>query len=344
MRDIKIDFLRFLGLSLIILAHVEPPTWLAELRNFDVTLMVVVSGLAFTQSKKRESYQNYVWKRIKRLLFPVWLFLSCYFLVNIGLSHLGKSALLSPRIILDSYTLTRGIGYVWIIRVFLLVALAAPFISILNQQIKANRVYFSILIFSYLLYELLLFLTLPYTANYWGEFLSLFVYYGIAFSLVFAVGIRLPQLRKSQCFILAGFCLLIYAILGITQFTKLGEIVLTQTYKYPPSAYYLSYALGMTILAYLVADKGVVIISKFKKLEFWILFIAQNSMWIYLWHIPIVEFFEDDSTFNFSIEYFVTYSGATLITFFQAFVVKNMLLPAIKQESLKKNLAVLLTG
>ena len=344
MRDIRIDFLRFLGLSLIVLAHVDPPTWLAQLRNFDVTLMVVVSGLAFTQSKKIESYLGYLWKRIKRLLFPTWLFLSFYFLVNIGLSRLGKTALPSPKTLLDSYLLTDGIGYIWIIRVFLLVAIAAPFISILNQKVKDNRVYFSILIFAYLLYELLLFLTLPYTANPWGEFASLFIYYGIAFSLVFAIGIRLPQLRKNACFVLTGFFLLIYTALGTAQFIKLGEIVLTQQYKYPPSAYYLSYALGMTILAYIIANKGVAIIGKFKKLEFWILFIAQNSMWIYLWHIPIVKFFESDSNFNFSIEYFVTYSGATLITFFQVFVVKNMLLPTMKQEALKKNLAVLLTG
>jgi hypothetical protein len=344
MRDIKIDFLRFLGLSLIILAHVDPPIWLAQLRNFDVVLMVVVSGLAFTQSRKVESYQSYLWKRIKRLLFPVWLFLSFYFLANTGLSLLGKTALIPPEVILDSYTLTEGIGYVWIIRVFLLVALTAPFISRVNQRVKNHRVYFSLLIFSYLLYELLLALTLPYTTTNLGENVSLFVYYGIAFSLIFAVGIRIPQLRKEQCFILAGFFLLTFAALGIVYFIQRGELVTTQTHKYPPSAYYLSYAMGMTVLAYLVADKFIPIIGKFKKLEFWILFIAQNSMWIYLWHIPIVEFFEQNNTFNFLIEYFVTYSGATLITFLQVFAVKKRLLPTINKESLKKDLTILLTG
>ncbi|MGL5925095.1 acyltransferase family protein [Chroococcidiopsis sp.] len=344
MRDIKIDFLRFLGLSLIILAHVDPPSWLAQLRNFDVVLMVVVSGLAFTQSRKAESYQSYLWKRIKRLLFPVWLFLSFYFLANTGLSLLGKTALIPLEVILDSYTLTEGIGYVWIIRVFLLVALTAPFISIANQRVKDHRAYFSILIFSYLLYELLLALTSRYTTNSLGENVSLFVYYGIAFSLVFAIGIRLPQLRKAECLILAGFFLLTFAVLGITYLTQQGELVTTQTRKYPPSAYYFSYAMGMTVLAYLVADKCIPIIRNFKKLEFWILFIAQNSMWIYLWHIPIVEFFEQNSYFNFLIEYFVAYSGATLITFFQVSAVKKWLLPTIKQESLKKDLTILLTG
>lgn len=344
MRDIKIDFLRFLGLSLIILAHVDPPRWLAQLRNFDVVLMVVVSGLAFTQSRRVESYQSYLWKRIKRLLFPVWLFLSFYFLANTGLSLLGKTALIPPEVILDSYTLTEGIGYVWIIRVFLLVALTAPFIARANQRIKDHKVYFSILIFSYLLYELLLALTSRYTTTSLGENVSLFVYYGIAFSLVFAVGIRLPQLRKAECLVLAGFFLLTFAVLGITYFTQQGELVTTQTHKYPPSAYYLSYAMGMTVLVYLVADKCIPIIRKFKKLEFWILFIAQNSMWMYLWHIPIVELFEQNNTFNFLIEYFVAYSGAMLITFFQVSAVKKWLLPTIKKESLKKDLTILLTG
>lgn len=47
-RDLYIDFLRFIGISLIILAHVEAPSGITQFRSFDVPLMVFVSGLSFS--------------------------------------------------------------------------------------------------------------------------------------------------------------------------------------------------------------------------------------------------------------------------------------------------------
>lgn len=78
-RDNRIDLLRFIGLAMIILAHVSPPDIVFQGRNFDVPLMVIVAGLSFQVSYRYESYISYLWKRIKRLLFPVWLFLSIVF-------------------------------------------------------------------------------------------------------------------------------------------------------------------------------------------------------------------------------------------------------------------------
>lgn len=42
-RDLYIDFLRFIGISLIILAHVEAPSGITQFRSFDVPLMVFSS-------------------------------------------------------------------------------------------------------------------------------------------------------------------------------------------------------------------------------------------------------------------------------------------------------------
>lgn len=51
-RDLHIDFLRFIGISLIILAHVEAPSGITQFRCFDVPLMVFVSGLSFRIQKE----------------------------------------------------------------------------------------------------------------------------------------------------------------------------------------------------------------------------------------------------------------------------------------------------
>lgn len=46
-RDYTIDILRFIAIACIILAHTDPSHILFEIRNFDVTLMVLVGGMTF---------------------------------------------------------------------------------------------------------------------------------------------------------------------------------------------------------------------------------------------------------------------------------------------------------
>lgn len=124
MRDERIDLLRAFGLLMIILAHVEPPNYLFQLRNFDVPLMVIVAGLSFQRSFKAESYWSYLWGRIKRLVLPVWIFLSFYFFLEFLVGFPGT--LPEGKVVLSSYLLLNGIGYVWIIRVFDLPPQAIP--------------------------------------------------------------------------------------------------------------------------------------------------------------------------------------------------------------------------
>ena len=46
-RDYKIDILRFIAIICIILSHTKPPETIFLLRNFDVTLMVMIMGASF---------------------------------------------------------------------------------------------------------------------------------------------------------------------------------------------------------------------------------------------------------------------------------------------------------
>ena len=126
-RDLSIDLLRFLGLTMIVLVHVNPPFWLTQFRSFDVPMMVFVSGLTVAR-KEVSSYVGYIVKRTKRLVIPVWTFLAFYLL---GFYYLQFWILpdqyLTGRMILRSFLLLdQSIGYVWIIRVFLLIMLLPP--------------------------------------------------------------------------------------------------------------------------------------------------------------------------------------------------------------------------
>jgi len=131
-RDHTIDYLRAIGLYAIILAHIASPWALHQLRNFDVPLMVFISGISFSLSKTSSGpYLKYAWSRIKRLLFPVWIFLTLFFALS-SLTHVFGDY--SFEVILESFTLSEGIGYVWIIQIFIIVSLLAPFLSFIVDR------------------------------------------------------------------------------------------------------------------------------------------------------------------------------------------------------------------
>ena len=90
-RDPSIDLLRFIGLTMIILAHIglsRSTSLLFQLRSFDVPLMVFTSGLAFS-GKNVGSYLPFIGKRTLRLIVPVYIFVAAYILLNPILSGWG---------------------------------------------------------------------------------------------------------------------------------------------------------------------------------------------------------------------------------------------------------------
>ena len=79
-RNITIDILKTLGIILVILAHTNPPTFIFQLRNFDVVLLVILSGsLAIKSYTKSKNFKKYFEKRILRLAIPVIVMLSAFF-------------------------------------------------------------------------------------------------------------------------------------------------------------------------------------------------------------------------------------------------------------------------
>lgn len=346
MRDTRIDFLRFLGLSLIIFAHVDPPNWSFQLRNFDVPLMVLVSGLSFSKAKEIPSYGDYFWKRIRRVLLPMWLFLSGYLLVL----HLfwPNHEWLELRNLVSSYALLGvvGVPYVWIIRVFLLVAAIAPGIALLNRRIKDNSTYLMLLAGAYGLYELLLIVSLEASKeSSLGKLLALVVYYAISYGLIFALGLRFPQLSKGQLIAVFGTALGLFLGLGLGSVATTGQAFPNlQLFKYPPTAYYLSYAVAISSLLWLGIEPILSMVKRFKPGEEFILFCSRNSMWLYLWHIPFVEIFRALDYGNIGVKFLVAYSCAALMTGLQSRLIRLALMPKLKSDGLRRNVKLILTG
>ncbi|PPC74854.1 acyltransferase [Pokkaliibacter plantistimulans] len=339
MRDVRVDILRFIGLSMIILAHVEPPSILYQLRNFDVPLMVLVSGMSFGISyAANESYLSYVLKRLRRLVAPVWLFLTFFFLSIYCINP--DDQVLNAKTVLTSYGLVSGIGYVWIIRVFIMVALIAPFFYHMHREIKSNVNYFSCIALLFFMFEIFRYFTLPYINEGLFKVVSLVTHFAIPYALVFALGLRLYSLSQRGLIVLLIVNLLIFMITACYLFFVSGGIVPTQQFKYPPSYYYFSYAIFVGLGMFLISSSLANVLKNLRLIDL-VRFIAKNSIWIYLWHIPLVMFI---SINGFSIKYVVVYLGALIVTFVQVMCVKLVIVPRCKTQSFKNNICSILTG
>lgn len=336
-RNEKIDLLRFIGLAMIILAHVGSPTIIAQLRNFDVPLMVLVSGAAFAVSYRDEFYASYVWKRVKRLLFPTWIFLSAYFLCMLATNY--PMPLPSLDKIIDSYLLISGIGYVWIIRVFLLVALVAPMILKFNNSSVSHGRFFTILLVAYLIYEAVLFASKSFNGSAWATPFQNIILYIIPYAIFFAVGIRLPQLSPKGMLAIFAIAFTAFCVTGLILWKMSGQFVLTQTFKYPPSIYYLSYALAVSTILWMITDK-ILILIKHLNIAKPVMFVAQNSIWIYLWHIPLLQMID----LSFYLKYPLVFGIASGITYIQVSIIKQALIPRLKNPTNIRNLSYLFTG
>ena len=339
MRDKRIDLLRFIGLSMIILAHVTPPDVIMQIRNFDVPLMVIISGISFAISfKNSEKFTIYVWKRFKRLVLPVWAFLSMFFLL---MTYAFPGTLtLNLETIVKSYLLYDGIGYVWIIRVFILVALVSPLLYWWNQKERSNVRFLLTLAILAIAYELFRYYSLPYIQGGKLRLLSLVSHYVLAYSLIFAFGLRIYQLKKAE---LIGALVIAAATFILTRwylFSFTDNSISTQDYKYPPSFYYFSYSIVAFIILWSISDKIVAALEAVK-ISNAVFFIAQNSIWVYLWHIVFITLLPDNGYLE---KYLITYISAGIITYIQTSMVRLVVNHDSLPNGLKKNVRIVFTG
>lgn len=136
-RDESIDILRFIALTGLIIIYIDPYSlWVREIRNFDVPMMVFLSGVSYSMSTgKKLSYEDYVKKRIWRLIVPTWIFLVLYYVfVTICNLVFYQKFELNPLVIFSFTLLTTW--YVWVIRVFFIIALLAPLVANLSSKRK----------------------------------------------------------------------------------------------------------------------------------------------------------------------------------------------------------------
>jgi peptidoglycan/LPS O-acetylase OafA/YrhL len=285
-RIINLDLLRLLGILLIIVAHSNPPGWLFQLRNFDVPLLIIASAMTYRavyENKKIDIFLFYK-KRVSRLILPVWIFLSAFFLFTYVVNKLnGQAFAFSLKDVIESYFLINGIGFVWIFKVFLIFAIVTPFSLYLYKKYLSIRRYYFSLALCYFGYEVFLNLTRDFInkSDVVSYLFNNVFFIVIPYVLVYLYGFRLRDIKVRYILFLQVVLFSIFIILGLYHYKVSGGIISTQHYKYPATIYYLSYAVFMANNAFILfrnvklpifVEKGVV-------------WLSSNSLWFYLWHI-----------------------------------------------------------
>lgn len=323
MRDPRIDVLRALGMGLLVFAHVGSPPYWSQLRNFTVPMLALLAGLSFLEKGAGLRYRDYVGHRWQRLLLPTWTFVSAY-LLWLWLFDWPR-ARPDLRMVLGSYLMTGGIGYLWIVKVFLIVALLAPLLQRWNRAQASNARYLLGLLAALLALEALRAASAAALAPEAAKRLDQTLFLGLPYALVFALGLRLPRLSVRARHALALGCGLVFVLIGLGLWQQTGAFVDLQQHKYPPRPYYLSYALMVALFLWTLAPALLRTVARLR-LAGPFGFLAGHSLWVYFWHIPLLSIARGPLLLRAA----EVLGGALLLTWLQVRAVEGLLLPRLQ--------------
>ncbi len=285
-RNTSLDLIRFSGVLAIMVAHSSPPGWLFQFRNFDVTLLILGSALTYAYIYETRTIDtgSFLRKRLKKLVLPAWIFLTFFFLfVYIVLRIIGVDFPFSGYDILESYAFYEGIGFVWIFKVFIILALITPVGIKWSKSSISNIKYFGGIIAVYLIYEIAVCLLFVHVPIAFKEFVANVILVIIPYTVLYLYGLRIRTLSNRQLCYIIFTSLVVFLILAIDKWRIFDGFVPTQGYKYPPTLYYLSYGFCCAnLFYYIVVNHLKVKHERFKAIMIWL---STNSLWIYLWHI-----------------------------------------------------------
>jgi peptidoglycan/LPS O-acetylase OafA/YrhL len=154
-----------------------------------------------------------------------------------------------------------------------------------------------------------------------------YLFYLIPYGCLFGLGITLPTMRRKLILFITGISLILFLVMGTYLYHQEGIIVFPQDFKYPPRLYYLSYGIFMSMLAFLMVDKLCADHNLSADRNFvskTIVFISSSTLWIYLWHIFFVYYWQNlvsevlpNITNNFILSFIVITCVSITVTYVQ---------------------------
>lgn len=283
-RNYNYDLLRLLGLMVIMIAHSSPPGWLFQLRNFGTPLLVIGSALTYSYifCCKPLDIRPFLKKRFTRLIFPLWFFLTFFFIIAFIITSFNKEFPFTVYQVVTSYFLFDGIGFVWVFKIYIFLALLTPLAIKFNKHVKSNSVYLSSIFLFYIGYEFLVLNFGGLSGSVHDVVINKFAFIMLPYALIYFYGFRLSKLSFNIVLFITLASLITFLAMLLYKFHESGQFIPTQDYKYPPTLYYFSYALFCINSLYLIIVKALNVGASLSKGIVWL---SKNSLWIYLWHI-----------------------------------------------------------
>ncbi|MFH0870783.1 MAG: acyltransferase [archaeon] len=356
-----IDYLRGLAILAIIVIHIlawhDNAIWteytsiprlfaLRDFLQFSVVTVIICSGFSLYMahgqlSLNKADLTNFYKKRVKRLLFPWWIFLAVFFSFHFLIKQIFNVQLieLSWSYVLLSFSMIGGIGFGWLVLLMLIMTLLFPFLKYLYDHSR-KAVLFSFAVAAYLLSFALFKINPTNTLDFGAPMASassasvafLAISFIVGWSMVYMIGFFLeqfyndhPSLKKELrlTFFSIGLFLLVSAIysgLGIGEYLYLN--------KYPPSPTYISLGLMMTfILLSLFFSFQHVIHTHLKRV---MTFLSSNSYWLFMWNAltlsiitPFLGLFSFSSVYlKLALDILLNVIGVVLLVFLQKGLLK----------------------
>lgn len=321
-RDHKIDWIRALCTLTVILAHVGSPDIVNHIRTFDVVALVMISGMSMSFASGK--YLSYLWKRIKKILIPTYIVITVIFVLTfIACKALRTSQLYPADRMIKSYLLLYegSMGYVWIVRIFLFIAILEPVIKKIAENIKSILLFAGTMVLfalaGFLLLRIYIRITEPVAAGLYNDFL----YSPYVYSVVALTGYWFIRNKDKWLYQIIGAAVVFAASQVFMVIPGMGFV--PNLCKYPPQFYYLSYGLLITLVLYkLFPDKDVKAVS----------WLSRNSFMIYLLHIVVLRVYGLASKISFFkfledkwiIEYIIVTACAVVLTLIVNFVKQKL--------------------
>lgn len=314
-RNFSVDLMKFIGTLCIILAHVGAPQLIHNIRGFDVCLLVFASGITLkNHAESIHDYLMYLKKRFLRLIIPTWSFLLIYFILCwiVG-KYIDKANsehwIYSPGYYLRSFSFIGGIGYIWIFRVYMLMAVLNPVIILVGENKRVQKWFLPVIVSLLLSNELMGVICERIGYQLFKSLFQNLICYTLGYLIVELTAyviIRLQQ--KPKVMISIAFCSVCAFIWAVTGFVS------PLNYKYPPRMLYLCYGISVSLLLYGCSQFFNERVKR-NVIRRAIIWVSDNSLWIYLWHIiPITFFANTDNNLGWFTIYLFTLTFAISMT------------------------------
>lgn len=290
-RNYIYDLLKTVGMILILLAHCQnKPIILDYLRNFEVILLVTVSAM-LSYEKYSELIQwdsmikRNIVKRLKRLIIPTWFFLFVFFtIIYVVTKFRGVSFPYTKSVMVESFLMINGIGYVWIMLVYCWITIGLPILFIifnrLNISGNVKTIVLACLFFAYKICSSALLNCQDSLSYYTKNTLLYFLGYSLISFLPYALKnyVNITYLKQGILFVFIHLLLFLRAVI-----LRKSPAQLIAVSKYPPLIYYYSFGLGISLVLYSLLSH--IIIRENSVYAKIVSMFGKHSQWIYFNHI-----------------------------------------------------------